>query len=145
MLAITEIRPQKNNSMSSKSHESGKSRPTGSSMLSDIAWRAITESLGFSRRHMQILQGVFDDDKESVIAENLGISPHTVHTHLERIYRKLGVRGRLELVQLILAEFLRLIADVTSGVPPICGYWASKQCPLHGSFGVIPPDGVSPG
>lgn len=32
------------------------------------------------------------------IAERLGISPATVHNHLDHIYKKLGVHGRVRLV-----------------------------------------------
>lgn len=107
-------------------------------MLSAAAWTAIANSLELSKRHVEVVKAVFDDEKELAIAAGLGISPHTVHTHLERIYQKLRVRGRLELVQLIIAEFLRLTADVTSGIPPICGYWASHECPLRREYGVKP-------
>jgi DNA-binding CsgD family transcriptional regulator len=113
-------------------------------MLSELAWRAIADSLGLSQRQIEILRGVFDGRKETVIADDLGISSHTVHTHMERIFHKLGINGRLELVQFIIAEFLRLTADLTSGVPPICGYWSAHKCPMY-SFGSDRRDGVSPG
>lgn len=100
-------------------------------MLSKAAWCAIAESLGFTKRQIEILRGVFDGKKEAAIADDLGISPHTIHTHMERIYHKLGISGRLDLVQFIMAEFLRLTAAMTSGVPPICGYWVAHKCPFH--------------
>ena len=59
-------------------------------MFSDSIWRLLAGSLELSQREFQILQAVFDDQKESAIAANLGISSHTVHTHLERLYHKLG-------------------------------------------------------
>jgi len=55
---------------------------------------------------LQIIQGIFDDKKEFAIAAELTISVHTVHTHLERLYRKLGVRTRIGLILCILAEYL---------------------------------------
>jgi len=109
---------------------------SGSQMFAVKAWHAIAHSLDLSRRQMEILMGIFDDEKELVIAERLGISPHTVHTHIERIYQKLGVHSRLDLVRLTVAQFLVLTADITSGVPPICGYWASEACPIRDKFGV---------
>lgn len=128
--------------MNSKSNEGGL-LPTGSGMLSEVAWRTIAESLSLSQRQVEILRGVFDGRKEAAIADDLGISPHTVHTHIERIYHKLGINGRLMLVQFIIAEFLRLTADLTSGVPPICGYWAADKCPMHRN-GIDRHDAVSP-
>lgn len=128
--------------MNSKSNQS--ERPlTGSSMLSEVAWRAIADSLGLSQRQIEILRGVFDGRKETAIADDLGISSHTVHTHMERIYHKLDINGRLELVQFIIAEFLRLTADPTNNAPPICGYWAAHKCPMY-SDGSDCHDAVSP-
>ncbi len=100
-------------------------------MLSWQAWNEIAKSLQLSRRQLQIIRAVLDDDKESAMAATMGISSHTVHTHLERIYCRLQVHDRLELVLLILAEFLRLTADLTSGLPPLCGQRAAGKCPLR--------------
>jgi DNA-binding NarL/FixJ family response regulator len=129
--------------MKSESNESGWRPEKGSRMLSEVAWSAIAVSMDLSLRHQQILQCIFDDEKEVMIADRLGISPHTVHTHVERIYGKLKVRSRLELVQLVLGEFLRLTADVTSGVSPICGYWVTQACPLCDKYGSSPVGKVS--
>jgi LuxR family maltose regulon positive regulatory protein len=62
--------------------------------------------LALSTRESEILQAVFEDQKEYCIAENLGISTHTIHTHLERIYRKLHVSSRVELVVHVFAAYL---------------------------------------
>ena len=35
---------------------------------------------------------------EKKLAEDLGVSPHTVHTHIKKIYRKLQVNSRAEAV-----------------------------------------------
>lgn len=55
---------------------------------------------------------VFDDEKERCIGAALSISPHTVHSYLERIYLKLGVASRCALVVRVLAAYLAL-AGVT--------------------------------
>jgi DNA-binding NarL/FixJ family response regulator len=78
----------------------------GRSILPYDAWGAIANSLRISDRELQIIQGIFDDRKEFAIADELTISVHTVHTHLERLYRKLGVSSRVELVLCILSEYL---------------------------------------
>ena len=49
-----------------------------------------------------------DGDTEKRTAERLGLSPHTVHTYLWRIYRKLQVQSREELLVRVFAEFRSL-------------------------------------
>ena len=82
----------------------------GRSLLSHDAWKTIANSLRISDRELEIIQGIFDDRKEMAIADELKISMHTVHTHLERLYRKLGVSSRVALVLYILSEYLSLLA-----------------------------------
>jgi ATP/maltotriose-dependent transcriptional regulator MalT len=65
--------------------------PRDRSILTYDAWKTIAKSLRISDRELEIIQGIFDDRKELAIADELKISMHTVHTHLERLYRKLGV------------------------------------------------------
>ena len=79
------------------------------SILSHDAWKTIADSLRISDRELEIIQGIFDDRKEFAIADELKISVHTVHTHLERLYRKLGVSSRIALVLYILSEYLTLL------------------------------------
>src|SRR5499426_2051284 len=79
------------------------------SILSNDAWKTIANSLRISDRELEIIQGIFDDRKELAIADELKISMHTVHTHLERLYRKLGVSSRIALVLCILSEYLSLL------------------------------------
>jgi DNA-binding NarL/FixJ family response regulator len=81
------------------------------SIVPHDAWKVIAKALSISGRELQIIQGVFDDQKEFAIAQELTISVHTVHTHLERLYRKLGVSSRVALVLYILSEYL-------SSLPP---------------------------
>jgi DNA-binding NarL/FixJ family response regulator len=80
--------------------------PVGRSVFSEEVWQRVTSVLALSARESEILQGIFEDQKECCIAANLGISSHTVHTHLERIYRKLQVSSRVELVVRVFAEYL---------------------------------------
>jgi DNA-binding NarL/FixJ family response regulator len=86
-------------------------RPSGRLVFPGGVWRVLAGSLELSRRESEIVQAVFDDEKESAIAVNLGISSHTVHTHLERLYRKLGVTSRAALVYRVFVEYLWLQED----------------------------------
>jgi DNA-binding NarL/FixJ family response regulator len=81
----------------------------GRSILTYDAWKTIAKSLRISDRELEIIQGIFDDRKEFAIASELKISAHTVHTHCERLYRKLGVSSRVALVLYILSEYLSLV------------------------------------
>jgi len=47
-----------------------------------------------TKREWQILAGVAGGLKNREIAEQLNVSPHTVASHLERVYYKLNVRNR---------------------------------------------------
>ena len=57
-----------------------------------------------SQRELEIAQAVFDDLSEGEIAEALGISTHTVHTYLKRLYQKLGAKSRVELVCILVGR-----------------------------------------
>ena len=73
-------------------------RRAGWLIFKDEVWQAIGSALGMAPRELEIIRQVFDDRSESRIARELGISPHTVHTYLERIYYKLNVASRVQLV-----------------------------------------------
>lgn len=85
-------------------------RPLNSELFSGEAWAAIARNLELSGREREIVQGVFDDKTEFAIAVDLGISPHTIHTHFERLHRKLHARDRTQILLHIVREFLTLTA-----------------------------------
>jgi len=59
-----------------------------------------------SRRESQILQMVAYGASTKEVAHDLGISPHTVKTHLERIFEKLGANDRAQAVAIALRRGL---------------------------------------
>lgn len=83
----------------------------GRRVIAPELWDRIGADLALAPRELQVVQGVFDDLKELAIADDLGISQHTVHTYLERVYRKLSVGSRVELVVRVFAALLELTAD----------------------------------
>jgi DNA-binding CsgD family transcriptional regulator len=83
------------------------SRPAGQMIFSRFEWKRIERAYGLSDRESQVLRSVFDDHKESVIANRLQISNHTVHTYLGRLYRKFRVRSRCELIVTVCSHHLR--------------------------------------
>jgi DNA-binding CsgD family transcriptional regulator len=74
--------------------------------IAPAAWRQIGASLALTDRELQIVQHIFAGAHERQIGEALGISEHTVHTHLGRIYRKLGVRGMPAMLLRVFAAYV---------------------------------------
>jgi len=105
--------------------------PLGAAMFSEEAWGKIAQSLRLSGRELQIVRGVFDDETEFAIARNLNLSPHTVHTHCERLYHKLAVTDRVKLVLRVTNEFIGLTFAPESELPPICANRTAGSCPLR--------------
>jgi DNA-binding CsgD family transcriptional regulator len=103
----------------------------GRCLFGQDVWFSIAERLSLSGRELQMAQGVFDDKKECLIAQELGISPHTAHTHLERLYHKLRVKSRVELIVRLAECHLQLCQEPDSPVPPICHWHDSGDCPFH--------------
>jgi DNA-binding NarL/FixJ family response regulator len=81
-------------------------RPVGRHVFSESAWLAVARALRLSPREMQIVCGIFDDRKEEAIAAEIQVSPHTVHTHVQRLYHKLGVSSRVDLAVRLMAEHI---------------------------------------
>jgi DNA-binding CsgD family transcriptional regulator len=79
----------------------------GPPLLSSGIWPGLAEALRLSPREVQVVRAVFLDHKEESIAADLGISPHTVSTYLQRIYAKLRVGSRPQLIVRVVAEYLR--------------------------------------
>ena len=100
-------------------------------MFSEQAWAEIARSFELSPRELQIVRGVFDNRIELAIAADLGISPHTVHSHIERLHHKLGVPDRVALILRVTDEFLALTAAPESILPSICANRTAGRCPLR--------------
>ena len=105
--------------------------PAGAALFSDQAWAEIARRLKLSGRELQVARGVFNDCKETAIASDLGISSHTVHTHVERLHHKLSVANRAQLLVRVMQEFLALTASPESTLPSICANRTAGRCPLR--------------
>jgi DNA-binding NarL/FixJ family response regulator len=80
----------------------------GAALLSNDTWPRIRVALRLSQRELQVMQGVFQDDKEESIANDLGISRHTVNTYVQRLYSKLRVSSRPQMIVRVVAEYLSI-------------------------------------
>jgi len=68
-----------------------------------IIWMARPELLGapftsLTEREWIVLRHLNSDAGEKQLADQLELSPHTLHSHIKAIYRKVGVQGRLPLL-----------------------------------------------
>jgi DNA-binding NarL/FixJ family response regulator len=95
--------------------ESSIALPTRDAVFPATAWEGMQGALHLSNRELQIVQGVFRDEKEACIAYELGISPHTVNTYFQRLYSKLHVSSRTQLILLIVSEYLTTLIGSSAG------------------------------
>jgi DNA-binding CsgD family transcriptional regulator len=51
-----------------------------------------------TEREWMVLRVLNSEDGEKQLADRLSLSPHTLHSHIKSIYRKVGVQGRLALL-----------------------------------------------
>jgi len=65
---------------------------------------ALRERFGLSPREVQIARLIATGLSNRAVAERLGLSPHTVRHHGERVFDKLGVRARADIAGRLRAE-----------------------------------------
>ena len=80
----------------------GQEKPT----LPKGVWPALAQQLRLTDREAAVVEGLFAGDSELAIALRLGISFHTVHTYVGRVYRKLAVTTRGELLLSVFATYV---------------------------------------
>jgi DNA-binding CsgD family transcriptional regulator len=98
-------------------------RLNGSPSFPDHAWDEVGRMLRLSGRELQIVRGMFNDKIQYAIAAELGISPHTVHTHIERLYHKLGAANRAQMLVRVMTAFVALAAHAK--IPAPAGFAAA--------------------
>jgi len=84
------------------------SQPVTASFLSDEIWRLLAQELRLSSREAEVVRLLVGGHREVDVADALSISSHTVHTYLARIYRKLQVNNRCDVVLRLFEAFVRL-------------------------------------
>ena len=85
----------------------------GSSFITAADWTRISASLRLSTRESEIARLALTDVSETTIADRLAISKHTVHSHIERLYRKLAIRSRSQLVVKLFEAYVCLNQSLT--------------------------------
>jgi DNA-binding CsgD family transcriptional regulator/tetratricopeptide (TPR) repeat protein len=76
-----------------------------------LAGRSHVDSVRLTIREQEVLTLLADSMTAEAIARRLGISPRTVHRHLQNLYRKLGATNRLAAV--LSAQTLGLLPDTS--------------------------------
>ena len=79
--------------------------------LAPHRWTVIANALGLSGRELDVVRCILDGRSEESTAGVLGISSHTVHTHVDRLHRKLQVGNRAELILRIFREYVSLVEE----------------------------------
>ncbi len=72
--------------------------------------RIPADGRSLTTRERDVLFSLTSGETDRQIARRLGVSPRTVHKHLEHVYRKLGVVTRT-------AAVMRLVDQTTDGRP----------------------------
>lgn len=67
-------------------------------------WSRVMDTLPLSPRQRLIVELIHRRMKDKEIAAHLGIRPRTVREHLTRIFDRLGVADRVELILLVFAR-----------------------------------------
>ena len=82
------------------------------SLPSGQTWSFLTQRLRLSPREAQILDELLNDKSEARIAREIGISSHTVHSHIRRMYRKLQVTSRSAAIARVFLEHLAVVRSL---------------------------------
>jgi len=77
-------------------------------------WQGIAEELNLTNREVDVVRAIFDGGSETSIAHQFELSPHTIHTHFDRLYKKLMVRSRTALVLRVFLAYLSRRPGATS-------------------------------
>jgi DNA-binding CsgD family transcriptional regulator len=86
-------------------------REVGSGIFSWDEWLHVGDSLRLSDRELLVVQGIFDDRELENIADILGVPTNVVYRTLQRIYIKLQIGSRAELVVRVMSEYVAFAAD----------------------------------
>lgn len=86
-------------------------------ILDQREWDHLTKEFSLPPRQRDIVRLLLDGHSDKQIASELGIALPTVRTHMGRLFAKLGVQDRMEVLLRIFRESRRLCA--------------SAKCPLR--------------
>ncbi len=94
--------------MSSECPNNSSPQPVFDGLFSEPEWNSLIEHLSLPERQTEILTLLLLGESDKEIAQKLAISVPTIRTHLQRIYRRLGVSNRTSLVVEVFRQFRAL-------------------------------------
>jgi DNA-binding NarL/FixJ family response regulator len=71
------------------------------------AWAHAAAVLGVSAKDIEVLERILRGESEKEVAAQIGASRRAVHARLERLYRRLDVHSRTELIVAVVAALGR--------------------------------------
>lgn len=71
--------------------------------LTDDEWRCAAHHLALTPQQAKIVKLILHGKRDKQIATSLSLSEATVRTHLTRLFTRLGITDRVELVLLVVA------------------------------------------
>jgi len=74
-------------------------------IFSEAEWAELVEELSLSARQEQVVRCLFSGYSDKQIAWELNVSVATVRTHMARLFSRLGVQDRTELVLHLFRHF----------------------------------------
>jgi DNA-binding CsgD family transcriptional regulator len=86
-------------------------------VLSDEEWNDVVAHLGLSRREAEMVRQANYDESVAAIAAALHVSPNTVHTYRERLYRKLGVDSFCQVIAVLFGAYAAIRAGRANREP----------------------------
>ena len=78
-------------------------------LITEQEWSVISRRLGLGGRMGEIARRLMDAKADKQIATELGVSVSTVRTYLARLFRRVGVDGRVELIVCVFRELRAVI------------------------------------
>ena len=81
-------------------------RGRGRNALHEEEWAELARRWGLSTKKLWVVKGVLDGWSRKKIAEKNDITVGTVHSHINGLYKRLGVSSHAELVVRVFREFL---------------------------------------
>ena len=85
---------------------------------------------GLTRRQYEIMERIVTGQTERAVAEQLGLSYHTIHEHVRKAYAKLGLKNRVAAVNRFLGEQNALSRTVEPVPAPVVSYCPGCGCHL---------------
>lgn len=80
-------------------------RIKGNGVFSLSEWEELVRQIGLSPRQSQVVDLLFKGLGDKQIAAQLGISVHTLRTYFDRMFAKMDVGDRCELIVRVFSEF----------------------------------------